>query len=467
MRPARRLGAALAVLTALPALADTPPDAEAVRAALAPYLGQTLTKAMTLTPEGPGLRMAFGTAPVKVPFLGKLASFTLQPYDQLLTPNPDGTWLVTSDSPVAALLSAPGSEFAVRMKSAAFQGTYDPKIMGFVSSHMTVEGMEQGDKNSDPSVGNSLTTTARSVIDQTAKPGSAPGLIDVSGSSVDTDFAQSSRKGFGSTAITVPSLSSRYSVTNLRQVSILDLWQWLVAHPAPKDWAKDPDEMRRLVRAALPLYDNMQASGGADRAKIVTMLGTVGLDRVAYEFQCSGISPEAAMSQEITIAGLTLPSVVPDWVNPMVPTYARVKISAADLPLAGLADELLASYNPGPIRAFERGLPERIKTIFLADPRHFTLDSLRLHGPEFDVFASGRLTLSRSGLPVYIVTIEAFGLRKIQSQLKLSKEPAARRMAEFLTRALSLAAAEEGGKTVWRMHGSDLSTIYVNGYKVD
>ena len=463
MRGVRRpLGVALACLTALPALADTPPDAEAVRATLAPYLGQTLTKAMTLTPEGTGLKMGFGTKPVKVPLIGNLASFTLQPYDQLLTPNPDGTWLVTGDSPVAVLFAAPGTEFAVRMKSAAFEGTFDPKIMGFTASHMTAEGLEQGDKSSDPSLGNSLSTTARSVADQTARPGSAPGLIDASGSRVDTDSTQTNRKGFGSTAITIPNASSRYSITDLRQASILDLWQWMVAHPSPKDWAKDPDEMRRLVRAALPLYDKIQVSVGADRVKIVTMFGTAGLDRATYELQSDGLSAEAAISQEVTIAGLTLPSIVPDWAKPMAPSYVRIKISADDLPLAGLADEILKSYKPGPVDSFESGLPERLTAIFRSDSRTANVEAFHLKGQSYDIDASGGLLVYANGSPLYNAKVSAYGLSALSTELKKSGDPSAKSIAAFLDMALRIARITPDGRAEWDISGTSWKMVLVN-----
>ena len=472
----------LALMTNVPAFADaaTSAGAKALETDLAAYFGKAAIDRgiIAVTPKGDAYELTFDPQPAIDGLKLPQGSFQVGRSSYLVAPAPNGTWKVTSDDFPSISMRVPSQQGEVAETIAAvrphFEGVFDTKLGGFSSLRITVdaltvtgkgqgmdidlrlsefaldgEGTAAGDDAMTARVRQTIKSMAENVtVVPAAKPG-APSPVPIT------------------ITYNIGPSTGDSTVEEMRAKSLQALWAFLVANGAD-GLAAHQDELKATLRAALPIWKNIEAK--AQIADLVgrTPVGSFTIKSFTENLGLSGFVPQGGGKIGLKLEGLSVASpLMPSWAGPILPNAAHLDVS---FPLAGLdkvaalmIDELDLNSSP----PLSEATKAEAAGILMSGAPKLVIAPGRLASSSYTITYSGELALG-GPKPTGHLMIEAEGLDKTSAALReaAKTDPRAQQAAGAIDVALSFARPGADGKLSWSIDFGEDGATSINGMKL-
>lgn len=261
----------------------------------------------------------------------------LKPFLSLIRPMEDGLWhfAQTADLDVKGQFTAgpETTDFTYKIDAIRTEGIADPDIFYFKSADMTADGIFVTSKSPQQSV-EARFGSMKSTVSTTR---ATPETIDIR--------SNMAMNGFTETVIdptnmkvdlTADSVTADVAFNGLTYRPVQDLVFFILDNAKKK--ALLPTEqvrLKALVRANLPLFENLLESVDVANLKVGTPTGTFGAETLRYTISTDGLKDDASVGFGITIDKPSVPpGVVPDAFVSALPETVTTGISLENINLA-------------------------------------------------------------------------------------------------------------------------------------
>jgi len=465
------LGASLLALgvIASPALAAdaTPEGAKQLQDQLARYLTPAAFESgvMTVTPQGGAYALKIDMSMISQAAAAKGDAFTFEPYTYLITPKDDGTYDVSSNSPLS--LSAKSNagekafEFKLGMTDCEATGVFDPKLGSF--SDMT-SGCGKGEfvmhtaaEDVDATYGE-IKTTTKSV----AADGGTTVTISSDIAGVTESISVKQGQPFQAT-LKAGAAKQEVVFAGARITNVLDLVAFLVQTGGPEKALAAQQDIKDKLLAALPLWTTLGGNVVFSDVSIETPIGVVKAASFSEGIGLSGATKDASYSIGIKLAGLELPEgLVPGWAAPLVPKEGNIDMKLSGADLDALARLAITSFDATKNPPIPNELQGQFMALLLGGQPKVTLSPSKLTADKVEIGASGEMSVfpSQAGK----VTVTATNLDAVTDAITNSDMPNKEQALMGLTMVKGMGKAGADGSTVWEVEFDVASKkVLVNG----
>jgi hypothetical protein len=468
MRPWFALAFAVAAAPALAAPA-TPEGAAALEAALRTVLGQT-EGVVTVTPQGESYAATLDIAPLValIPVPG--VSFQASPSALTITELGDGRWQVDAPAGPWSMDLAVPDALALSIAFANFEwsGVWNESLAGFESSAGSASGISMTQATSVP--GEPTQDVAYSVADLSFSSSAAAasgGGVDVQNRYELTGMSETISMPVpdGSPVditLTLDSYVTDGTATGLRSRELLDLVAFLVARPSAEAMVADEAGLKAAIRAALPLWGQIDAIGTADGIAVTTPFGNGAATSMVFQVGMSGAVTAGRFREKLAVTGLQLPeALMPPWVPPLLPDDASidVTVSGFDASAPALMALEVLSFAAPPAPDFGQmlamaAMPNGNVTVSVAETG--------VAGEGFGLTIDGTLQVGPMAMPTGTATVALTGVDTIIGHLNAAPEDVRSGAVPALAMARGLAKAD-GDRLVWELEATPDGKMLVNG----
>ncbi|MFC3076281.1 hypothetical protein [Shinella pollutisoli] len=341
--------AALAALSAgaAPAAEVSQRTAGEIERSLTRYLPPELARAGLLTVQAATTFYELRVDPAVLAAkarAGGLAVEGLKPVTAYLRPAQDGTYRVeaATDLDLKGSFGAGAGKgsFSYLVEAMKLDGIYDPEILYFRAADWTAKGLAFESRSPQQSVEARFGESAMRVAAETT----GAGLLDISGTGVLKAFTETVTGGEqGRVEISADVVDvdvgldgARYQVFRDLVFFVLDNMQKKTLEPA------EAARFKALLRAALPVFDNLTETITASNVTVGTAQGTFGARSVRYDIAMNGIAHATRVGFGFDIDGPRPPAgLLPAAFEGVVPERATFRAAVTDLDLAGAMTYLL------------------------------------------------------------------------------------------------------------------------------
>ncbi len=456
----------------------TPEEADRLKAVFERYLGHPAPAApssVTVTPEGSAYRASFDIKQMILPLEKFGVSVDPVTSTVLLTPNDDGTWKVSADTLPPTTVHMKDQTMVMRSSTYRFEGTFDPKLGAFITSTLHQEGMTSdqdspatsqhqrigridGTMTSVPAGGNTASVDAQYTLgdmsdEVTIQPPKPQASVAVTPSPAPMAFSYK-----------LPTGAASVSAAKLHMNSLLDIWAFLVAHPSHDALAAAQDELRGLVRAALPLLAAFKESGSADDFALTTQLGTFSAHKMTSSLALDGLAGAGSMALSLSLDGLKVPSQdLPVWTVGFLPTAFDLKPTLTGFHLDEMMREAVNDFDLKTSEPFTPDQQAKIGHIVWPGDGKLTLAPSRITTGLLDIKLEGEGTLGSE--PAGKLTVSATGLDKAIAALQqaTASDPSAQQVLAQFILAKNLAKPGPDGSSIWELEANAAGAVTVNG----
>ena len=477
-------------LGALPGIIETVPEGDIYRLTvdLAPLAERAVDAYMTLMEEGDKDAASDAesaesdwTRPVGTQLRPALA---ISPAVFTLTDRGDGTWDVVQDDRFTVQATLGGITLFDRSSQLHFKGVFDTALGTFSQLETSETGIRQienqylsfGLERGDP-VGpdgkplpfsESVTTTADTRATGTAVANRDGGVDLRSTGSARTMLMQhniyysepdeNGRRDTFSIEASVGALTSEGELRGLRVKPMLDLLAWGVALPSLDELPARQDELKPLIRAALPLFNDMRVTVPIEDLRVDTAVLRGGFKRMDFAFDMTGLVRDGRVRLGLNLSGPDLPVMMLDpWMRPLVPDAAGIDVTMTGFDFETPTDMALTALDlsaDDPLATLDADAAGRA---VLRDGRiRFDIAPSLIQGKDYAIAFSGWAEGGpEDALPQGKLTIEATGLDAVERQIEAGFGRRAEQALEILREARAEATQQEG-KDVWVLDFAEL-----------
>lgn len=509
--------AALALTTALPAWAVPATDegAAQITEALRRYLGP-LPGVVETVPQGETYRLTLDAEPLVTRAVDVLVSafaasdadddsapdltdwtgiskglrpvVAISPVVLTLTDRGDGRWDVAQDDHMTIRVSVGGLTLYDRSSQIRSQGVFDPELGTFSQFESAETGIRQienqyldfhedaRDSDGKPlPFTEAVTTTAESTSSGTAAANPEGGVDLRTNGALRTMLMQhkiyysapdeNGRRDTFSIDASVSALTTEAEARGVRLRPMLDLLAWAVALPSLGDVPARQDELKPLIRAALPLFHEMRVTMPIDNLRVDTALLRGGFKRIDFAFDTTGLVRDGRVRFGLNLAGPDLPVMMLDpWMRPLVPDEAGIDVTMTGFDFATPIDMVLEALDltaADPLATLD---PDAAAAAVLRDGRiRFDIAPSLIQGKDYAIAFSGWAEGGPDDdVPQGKLTIEATGLDAVERQIEAGFGRRAEETLEIL-RAARSEAVRQDGKDVWVLDFAELEERYGSG----
>jgi hypothetical protein len=467
------LGSSLVVSAAVAAEA-TPERAKQIGDELSVYLGRSAveTGALVVTPTGDDYRIDVNldraAAAHAVPGLNLKASWSV-----IATPNLDGTWHLRSDSmsPMSLRLPMSDGEQSIEVvpEGYHYDAIFDPRLGALISSSATIARLATSGKN--PSSTSSAEIKGLAMETSATAPGD--GLLSMKL----RDAEETSTNTFGTpagTPSTVPAFAFvlnrgasvlNGSIDSLRNRAILDLWAFLVAHPALEELKPVQDELRSKLRALLPLWNGIDMAGTAQDFAVDATGTSLKAKTLGLGIKASGISGQSAYAFVMNLDDIDVYSVLlPAWIKPFLPTLLSQSIKVSNLDMDAVSRYAIDNFDLDLETGFTSEQQAKIDALILNGKPTFSFGPSHIKAPAYDVTLTGTALLNP---PRANIAVEAKNFEDTIAAVQSAAEanPSLASLVTSLTLAQGLSRKSANGFAMWDIdiEFGDHQSVTVNG----
>lgn len=464
------------VSASAPALAAsaTPEGAQRLTAVFQAYLGD-VPGVLSVAPAGEAYDVRLDLAPyfAKAPSKDFAASIT--PLAMKIAEQGGGKWLVTQDQPFSLVIQVPGAfDMTVKVGSYRSSGVFDEAIAAFASSTSDFADVAMDQTTTMPGSGPSRSALAvKSIHMETAMSAAASGVDGTTRMEM-TGIAQTVGVPAGpggatppmDISVTMAKMSQDATVKGLQVKPVMGLLAWFVAHPSPEAIMAGGAEIKSLLRAGLPLFDSMSATGTADTIAAGTPFGPVGIAKASFGLSLSGIIKDGLFGENVSVSGLTLPpGLVPPWAAKLVPTEFNLGFNVsgydAAAPAALMLDNLDFTADPPLKPELEAPL---MKAFLPNGTVKITLEPGKISSEILTLGFEGSMTAGPAALPAGQATVTAKGLDQVMEALQAAPpEMGLQQGVAALIAAKGMAKQDGDGNSVWKIESTAAGTVTING----
>ena len=463
-------------LLASPALAEmsSGDGAKKISDAFATYIGTKAIEsgALKIVPAGDVYRATVDLSSVAGAFASDKGSLKFSAWTFVLAPQNDGTYKVTSDEgPELSLTGVTPKgkmDETVKMSGVKFEAIFDPKIMAFPTSKMTVDGIEtkvvmpEGEVlshhekmaytstsagNSDGSVSSKFHQTIESIayhMHMVPVPDKPP---------VDMNYSIGPLVGDG-------------AVQAMRQRELMNLVAFMVAHSDKAQLVAEQDEFKTKLLALLPLWQNFNANVSVkDASYTIPSLGPITMKGLGEKIAVTGLVKSSKLDFGIKLDSLTVPpKIAPDWAAGLVPTDIDINFSLSGADLDQAARVAIADLDMSREKPFSDNLNMKLMPIFMTGQQKLVIEPSVLKSSALEIDFSGEGSFANMA-PGLKMTVTAKGLEQVLARLATVTDPGAKQALSGLTMAKSLGKPNADGSTGWLIEISK-DGYFVNGQKM-
>jgi hypothetical protein len=452
------LGTLLGLAFTVPALAE-PATAEGARKlteAFQSYIGvEPFAKGfLAVAPNGESYDLSISFDSRQLDTMPQDGVTKLDRYIVHLTPKSDGTWGVGTDrGPIAlswtSLDPALDQKFNVRFNDCISQGVFDPKIMAFPTLSTkcanTVVTVRAPDGDFD-------LTTGEFAADGTGKAG-ANGGLDLQS---DTRLAMLigkfvDKKSPDHFPVTFRLGAMHYVATTegFRTLAIADLIRF-VHDTATLNKSEVPqDALKTKLRAALPLWENVNVAFDLDDGAVETPVGSAKLAHIEHKQDLAGVTKDFHYTESIAYSGLELPpTAAPDWVRSLIPSQASYDTKLTFSGLDGMIEALIRGVDLSKEPPISKMAGVAMMMRFLNGQPRYDL-AVDAKAQAYAVKGQGQATLSPE--PQASLALSASGYDAVVEALSKSGDPDLQKTLLGLTFIKGLAKGTPDGQLTWNV----------------
>ncbi len=264
--------------------------------------------------------------------------------------------------------------------------------------------------------------------------------------------------------IQVESYVADGTVAAMRSAEIMDLWAWFVAHPDKAAIEADFGGMKEKIRAALPLFDKVAATGTMTNLTGTTPFGALSADSAAVEIEMNGVKTDGKLREKVALSGLKLPvEVMPMWVPPLLPDAVTFDFTVDSFNLSAPAQILLDTMKPG-----EKPSPEmnaQLMQAFLPDGTvHLILAPTGVSSDMYNVSVESDLKAGPAmPMPVGSAFVKITGLDAVMTALQSAPPEVSQQAIPGIMMARGLAKNDGPDSYSWAIEMGEGGNISVNG----
>jgi hypothetical protein len=341
--------AAFALVYTSPALAQeiSPSEADSIQQRLTRYLPQEMIDAGLVTVKAASsfYELRFNpTVLLEKAKTGALQVEGLKPMTAYLRPTPEGTYRIEAsdsfDIKGSVDASAGKNSFSYLVESMKLDGVYDPEILYFTSADWTAKRLAFSSTSAQESVTASFGETAMRVSAEKKDAGT----LDISTNGVMKAFAETITGGpSGRVDIGADTVDIDVNLDGARYKSFQDLTFFVLDNMHKKQLdAPDAARLKDLLRASMPVFDNLTETIKAKNFTVGTDKGTFGAESVAYKIDMNGIAHSTRVGFGFDVEKPKPPAgVLPAAFEGAVPERASFKAAVTNLDLAGAVTYLI------------------------------------------------------------------------------------------------------------------------------
>lgn len=420
---------------------------------------------LSITPQGSAyaVKLDLTSSLAALKSTGVTASF--DPITYLATPNADGTYAVTSESPINYSFSGSKDDKPFAMKVSApckSTGVFDPKISTFgtyetncASMSMTMEDPESNVTASMGAITSKLTGSA----------GSGGGVnIATTGSAADFVETIVGKANPMTLKIAAKTLTTDATIENFHLGTVLELVGLAANAKNPGELVAKQADVKQRVLAALPLWNTVNGKTALHDVTVDTPIGPVKFNSFGYGVNMTGAVKDASYGIDIKYDGLALPQspAIPAWVAPLVPAQGNIDVKFAGVDLEAIAKLAIENFDASKNPPIPDSLKPQFLMLFMAGQPHVTLGPSTFTAPAGAVSAEGKMSVmpSQKGK----VTISATNLDQIIAAVNAAQVPNKESALMGIALIKGLAKTGADGKAVWDVDfDAATKAVSVNG----
>ncbi len=504
MRKLLLISCSLLALTPASAQTVDANGAKELSATLSKYFGTTAfkKKILSVKPEGDSYKITFSTTKL-LEILPKQELFKgdFGEYSFLTKPLADGSWDVSSKNSVngSVEINAPTGKESTKwsIDNMEFRGVFDPKIAAFSSGTATYDGFKM---SSSASTQEMEATVGRVKSEMSAAAG-ASGGVDFTQVQTGENFKEtisfksapaseetvtegeakpatpSAPEELMKVSINAASVGADAKGSGIRNVEILDLWAFLVAHSG--DFTKtlekktklsgtEQAELKTKLLAALPLWRNLTGSYRLSDINVETPIGPFIAKNISQELNFDGISKDGTYIYALRTNGLQYPTLpIPDWTTPFLPTDVELSFGTAGIDLDTITRGAIKEMDLNKEKPLSDEFTENTAAAFMLNPPKIVISKSLVRTVDAELTVEGEVTFATLK-PQSRTTWEMAGFDKLVDRLNKAseEEPEIKNYIVFVKLAKDFGNELPDGRIQWIVDQKSDGSIQVNGNAV-
>jgi len=444
------------------------------------YLSDT-EGVVTVKPDGENYNVTIDVTPLTSKAKMDGSKFEMSKLEFTLHDNGGGKWQFSKEGPLTVLIDVPGS---LHLEGAAddysVTGVFDEAIASFSSATAEVKKLTFKEEFTDPKKGSTVNVEYEALDTKSTSTATAnaSGGVDFDASVDMGALTEKVDMGADPVAGTPPinlllaaqSGTATLKATGFRSQSILDLVAFFVAHQDKDSIIKDQSDLKKIMSAALPVWNNFAGTSDVKNVKVTSPLGEFGMDAMSGTIDMNGAVKDGKFTEKFSLSGLSLPAtLVPPWAATMVPKTMNFEVTASGFDLADPASMILATLD----LATPNGLPPDFeKTLMPAFlPKGTTTITFTQTGVANDLYdlkADATMDVGPAAQPTGKAKISLKGLDEVAKVVQAAPpEAGLKDVNAIIIVAKGLAKTEGDGSLTWNVESTPDGKILVNGTDVN
>jgi hypothetical protein len=260
------------------------------------------------------------------------------------------------------------------------------------------------------------------------------------------------------------------TLDGVRNRSLLSLWAWFVAHPSAEAVKSAQDELRPLLRAALPIFDRLDISGDAKKVSATFPAGRFAISDAALDFDLNGPGAPGSLTEKVSVNGIDLSvETMPSWARSLVPRDVAMEMNVSGYALATAMETIIANFD---LRATPGLKPELVASLrdelLPSGTLLIRATSVRLASDLYEVTMDGQIKAGPGAKPTGSMVVRAKGLDAVQDVLAEAgkTDRAAQSSMIALATAQGLAKVGADGVSTWEIILGEDGQVTVNGHSL-
>jgi hypothetical protein len=457
------------------AASATQEGADKITAALQSYLGK-VPGVVTVKPDGDAYDLTLDLEPLFAKADAKQFEAHLSPLEMQLTDEGGGKWTVTQDQAVDFAFKAEDAvDMSGKIASLKGEGEFDEALGAFTTSKTDVTGITyKQDTTQAGQPPSHVEYTADSMRYETtmqpaATAGAADGTVHLTMTNLVEKLTMPGGEGTPPVEATISFASGTQDGTlkGLMTRPVMAAVAFLVAHPDKADLVKDQAQLKDLLRAALPVFEHIDATAVLEGMKVSTPVGEFGAAKATIGAALGGVVAAGSLREKFAFEGLTMPAgIVPPWAADLAPTSLSIDMGVADFNLAAPAalmlDKLDLSKDP-PLPATEMDAP-LLAALLPKGAVTITLGPSTIVSKITEIAADGSMTAGPTAQPAGSATIAVKGLDAAMAAVQAAPaEMGLGQMLPMFMMAKGMAKPGDGGALTWKIESTPEGSVLING----
>jgi hypothetical protein len=451
----------------------TPEGAARITSGLQTYLGSK-EGVVTVVPNGAVYDVTVDFAPLASQLDLPDAALTISPQHLQITDQGEGLWGVKQDEPFRYEINSPGVKVAFSARSNKGEGTFDEKVGWLSQWSSDMVDLRTVQKYDEPSTPAQTDTDYSFATFHTEMTGAASvgGGVDLAMETRATDVKESTIVTDVRSGTAVPltfsaeAIGGKFNVKGLRTAPLLQIAAWLVAHPSEIEIVVNQEEVRPIVRAALPVFDSIDVNATYQGNSIDAPIGTFLASNIRSKFNVNGLVADGRVRESLSFDGIGVPpGLVPAWASQLIPTSANFDVTGSGFNLADPAALIVGAVNLKSEPILPAGMQTSLLSALLPDGTFdLTFAPAQVKSPLYELNYEGAMTIDvgPGAIPTGAGKVRLTGMDAILEALGKAPKDQTDVTIKGLMMARGIAKPGAVGELVWNIDAMTPGKVMVN-----